>query len=556
MRRWLLVGSLLLAACSVSDENNGKRSPRAPSPQDELPPGVVLDAAPASLRRLTPAQYKNTMRDLLGLSEADATTLVLPNDTGATPSVLTVTRLDEHAAAITTKGAHRRFVPCDVAGDVPSSCVDKFIDDFGSKAFRHPITDEERSWLKGIYDTARKTLPGTDAIDIVTRVILQAPALVYVHEEGEAKPGLPAGLLRLRPHEIASRLSYFMWDTMPDDALLQAASDGRLATSAGIKDQVTRMLDEPRTRAKMVSLVSSWLELDGSPRHVSIEEAVKAPSLYPLDNPSLRVALRTELESFVARVWDNGGSVADLLSSKEAYVNGPLAKLYGVTNGPADDKTWSWVTLPPQRAGILTRGAFLLVYSNPDIPSPIRRGSAIWRELLCATFPPPPPEAMDVKVVGGTTGAGGKPLSIREIVETKTMSAQCSGCHARINPAGHPFGHFDALGQWTDKENGVTPDGKTYTAEIDATGQLTGSDVPGTLDGAVAFSEALGKSAKVRECVARRYFNSAFGREATAEESTSLTYAEGRITETGSMREAVLAIVQSPAFQYLRKEVP
>src|SRR5207244_1895914 len=124
-----------------------------------------------------------------------------------------------------------------------------------------------------------------------------------------------------------------------------------------------------------------------------------------------------------------------LFSSPDAYVNAPLAKLYGVTNGPTGD-AWQWVTLPAgQRAGLATRAAFLLVYSNPDIPSPIRRGSAVLREFMCVNFPPPPPAAMDVKITGGGTDPNGKPLSIRDTVNTKTMNDPvCASCHTKVNP--------------------------------------------------------------------------------------------------------------------------
>jgi hypothetical protein len=203
------------------------------------------------------------------------------------------------------------------------------------------------------------------------------------------------------------------------------------------------------------------------------------------------------------------------------------------------------------------RSAFLLVYSNPDIPSPIRRGSAVWRELMCTTFPPPPPAAMDVKVSGGETDPSGKPLSIRDTVVAKTTKDPvCAGCHNKVNPAGFSFGHYDALGQWQDKETGSTPAGVPYTAAIDATGELVGSDVPGPVDGAVQFSAKLAASRQVKDCLASRYWRAVFARDVTTQEATSLKYVQDQLASSGSFRDALLAIVDSPAFQYMRKGTP
>jgi Protein of unknown function (DUF1592)/Protein of unknown function (DUF1588)/Protein of unknown function (DUF1595) len=555
MRTWWLWSAATLVACTSTSDDFGAGAP-AGKPGPDVPAGVTLDAAPTSLHPLTPDQYRNTVRDLLGLADADVAAIKIPTDEGGIPSLLTVSKLDDAATQLTALGAHKKLVGCDVAGAGSADCATKFITDFGTKAFRHAITPDEVAWLTGIYNQAHQSFSFADSIDVLARVVLQSPQVVYVHEEGEARPGLPDGVLGLTPYETASRLSYFLWDSMPDDALFAAAAQNQL-TGDGLKAQATRMIADPRARAKIIGFVTTWTELDGTARHVSIEEAVKDPTRFPLDNAALRAAVRRETQEFVGKVWDNGAKVTDLFTSTDAYVNGPLAKLYGLPSGPAGD-AWQWTTLPAaQRAGLATRAAFLLVYANPDIPSPIRRGSAVWREFMCTTFPPPPPAAMDVKVSGGETDSAGHPLSIRDTVVAKTtLDPICSSCHNKVNPAGFPFGHYDALGQWQDKENGVSPAGVAYSAPIDASGELVGSDVAGPVDGAVQFSAKLAASRQVKDCLASRYWRAAFARDTATQEVTSLKYVQDRLASSGSFKDALLALVDSPAFQYMRKGTP
>jgi hypothetical protein len=544
-----------LIACSPGvDDTPPGRKRGGVDPTKDLPPGVTLDAAPAAMHRLTGQQYQLTVRDLLKLGDADVATLKLPDDSGVLPESLTVSKLDDFAAQIVALGKHRAFAPCDVATGTPE-CASTFIAELGKRAFRHPLSPDETSWLQGVYDGAKAQFSFAESIDVVARVILQAPQFVYVYEEGEPRDNLPAGLLHLGPFEMASRLSYLFWDSLPDDALFDAASNKQLEGD-GLRAQAERLLADPRSRAKMVQSLVTWMELDGTPRHVSIEEAVKDPAHFPLDAPTLRAAMRREISEFVGHVWDKGGTLHDLFTSRDAFVNGPLAQLYGVQGGPTGDN-WAWTTLPDQRSGLLTRAGFLIVYSNPDIPSPIRRGSAILREFMCMTFPPPPPAAMDVKITGGETDASGKPLSIRDTVIARTMAApECISCHKMVNPAGFALGHFDALGQWQDVEKGTSPTGTAYTATIDTTGQLTTNDGPVAVDGANQLSEKLATMKPVTDCVGSRFWRGMFGRDATTEESTSLRYVQDQVAATGTMREALLAIVASPAFQYMRKAAP
>lgn len=553
------VAAAICGACTgLVGELPVQSTTSAPEPKVDGPiaPELLVpppkDAAEPQLRRLSAPQLAASVRDVLGIDDGDASEFLIPIDESTIPSLLTVERLRAAAAAVTSLRAHHRFVPCAVDGAGTEACAQEFIETFAGRVFRRPLTAEELDGLMTTYREAQTQFGFVDSLDLITEVIFQSPQFVYVFEEGRDEPGLPAGLRRLTSYELATRLSYFLWDTTPDDALLAAAASNRLDDDQQLGAEVERMLADPRAKAKLIDFVTRLMELDGTARHVSIEEAVKDPNLYPLDNPALRQAMRKEIGEFVGRVLDEGGSISELFLSRQAYVNGPLAQLYGLSDGPSRPDEWSWVTLPSeQRAGVATRAAFLFVYAAPDIPSPIRLGAAVWRDFFCYNFPPPPPEAADVKIVPGE-GQGQDP-SIRRAVENKTSADLCRGCHSKMNPAGFAFGHYDAIGQWQDEERGTTPAGVAYQTAIDASSQLIGSDVEGAFDGAIALSAKLAESRQVRNCFGAKLWSTAFGRAPATGEEKSLAWIQARLAESGSLKEALVDLIQSPGFRYVRK---
>jgi hypothetical protein len=225
-------------------------------------------------------------------------------------------------------------------------------------------------------------------------VILQSPDVYYFLELGRdpgQTKGLASGVRPLTGWERATRLSYFLWNTLPDDALLDAAEAGELDTAEGVKVQADRLAHDDRGRGTFKSFFSDWLELDGTKKHPSLVTADKDADLYPADSPELREAMRAETEALVEHVvFDGDGRFETLLTTTEAYLNGPLAKLYGVS-GPSGEG-FEWVKLPAdQRAGLLTRAAFLTVFAGVEVKSPIRRGAHILKDMLCVELGPPPP---------------------------------------------------------------------------------------------------------------------------------------------------------------------
>lgn len=549
------IGALAIAASSMTsacvgwiggDDDKGSKAEDG-----------VVDVAPAGMRRMTPEQYTNSMRDLFG---DPALKLDLDPDTGEVTSLLAVDKLNAAAEAIVARRGSwgAPVFPCDTKGADDEACVDSFVRTFGRRAYRRALDEAELGALKAHYTTARATQSFEDALLITLKVMVQSPNVYYFVElgrEGDDREALASGVRPLSGWERASRLSYFLWNTTPDDALLGAAESGALDTRAGVREQAERLLADDRARATVQRFFADFIELDGTNKHSSLEEAPKSGAIYPEDSPSLRAAMRAEIEALTERViFEGDGRFETLLTTTDAYVNGPLAKLYGV-DGPADEGTFAWVSLPSEeRAGILTRAAFLTVFSSIEVKSPIRRGAYILEHVLCQPLGPPPPNAMDVPVKGGSVEENGEVVTIRQDVEAKTSSGVCAGCHALINPIGFAFERYDALGRFLEKETGEDASGP-YALDIDASGVLPefGPSVTSVeVDGGVEISAAIAASAAARECLTKHFFETALRRVPVDQDLASVEEATPPPESGGSMRDLILALTTSDAFLHMR----
>ena len=254
--------------------------------------------------------------------------------------------------------------------------------------------------------------------------------------------------------------------------------------------------------------------------------------------------MRTELEAFVRRVvLEEGGGFEALLTDNRAYVNGPLAALYGVEDGPATADEWEWVELDDgQRGGLLTRAAFLTVFASSDVHSPIRRGVFVMEEVLCNELGEPPPNASDVPVTGGEVE--GEIRTVRQDVEARTQGEPCSTCHSVINPVGFTFEHYDAIGRWQDNALATG-------LPVDSSGRLVASDVDGAVTDALDLSARLARSERVRGCFADRWMTKALGEAPGPMDACARERVQQRFLETGDVRELLVSIVASEAFRYV-----
>jgi len=310
-----------------------------------------------------------------------------------------------------------------------------------------------------------------------------------------------------------------------------------------MRAEAERMLDDERARPVLRSFLAEWLELDGAAILPSLAETPKSAELFPDFDDALRRSMRREVEMFMDHVmFEEDGSLAALFSSTRAYVNGPLAKLYGVT-GPTSESDWAWVDLDPtERAGMLTRAGFLSVHATQNVTSPIRRGVYMLKEVLCAELSPPPANVNNTPV----DPTEGDAESVREATQLRTGSPSCAGCHVEINELGFAFEHYDAVGRWQDEE-------AETGSEIDASATLSnaGGNLDGPVDGAVELSARLAQSPEVLRCVTQRWFDVALRRSPVELDACSVQQIQAKTAEAGSLRELLLAMVESDAFLHV-----
>jgi len=497
-----------------------------------------VHVAPHPLRRLTSTQYINTVRDLFGDDAFEAEL----DEGGEIISEREVRQLRDSAEQIIGRqdAWTETVFPCDIGGAKDDTCVNGFFDGFAARAFRRPLTDEERTVLFGIYSEALTIGTFAEAMETLLQVVLQSPALIYMYEAGATDSTETAR--PLTDHEVATRLSYFLWNTTPDAALLAAATDGELSDKGGLAMQTQRLLSDPRADFAVQQFMSSWLQLDGGVLHHPLEEAEKDAALYPEFDDELVAAMRAETQAFIRRTFEEDGSFEDLLSARYAYVNGPMATLYGVS-GPQDAATWEWVDLDKaERGGLLTRAAFLTTLSTRNVTAPIRRGVWVLKEMLCEGLGDPPPNVNNIPPEGGNVD--GEILTVRQDVAGRTDGTDCVHCHSLINPIGFTFEHYDAIGRWQTNE-------VTSGLPIDASGYLPEGEA---LQGAIELSSELSTSAQARDCFAERWYQQAISKQLDEADQCSLGVIQEQLADGGSMRDLVVAIITSDAFRYINIE--
>jgi hypothetical protein len=487
---------------------------------------------PEQIDRLSPEEYTNSIRELVGEDELE---LVLDADRERIATLDAVRKWYHAADGATPPSAAWLSDYADCAPE-DSACAVTLYEAFAERAFRHPLTDDERAWLADSWAALPPAASLALRLETIAELILQAPQFLYLYAKGT-----PSGAVSvLNGHERAERLSYFLWDSLPDAELLAAAKSGKLDTSAEMRAQAERLLDDERARPVLRSFLAEWLELDGAAILPSLEETPKSSELFPDFDDALRQSMRREIEMFMDHVmFEEEGSLAALFSSTRAYVNAPLAELYGVT-GPTSESDWKWVDLKPtQRAGMLTRAGFLAVHATQDVTSPIRRGVYMLTEVLCADLSPPPANVNNTPVEATEGGAE----SVREATKLRTASPTCAGCHLAINELGFAFEHYDAVGRWQDEE-------AETGSEIDASATLSnaGGDLDGPVDGAVELSARLAQSPEVLRCITQKWFELALRRSPVELDACSVQQIQAKTAGAGSLRELLLAMAESDAF--------
>lgn len=540
---WLGAGALVVGAfvgCATEAEDE-------PLPET---PGVV---GPAPLRRLSNSEYLNALHDLF---PAEAPLLPpLPSDASGSgfentssaqqPSDVRIARYEAIAnlyaeAATKDAAAVRTAVGC-MDWSTPSlatACTTTLFDGLGRRIFRRPLSAAERDRFTLLFQGYSSSIDFEAAVRLTISALLQSPQFLYRAEPAPAENGPDAVVVPVEPYAMASRLSFFLWESGPDETLLEAAAKDELRSEAQIRAQAERMLKDERARRALWSFHRQWLGLD---RVLSDEHLVRTPQVDPSWSAATPAAVLAESQLFVQNVLGEGGTLKDLLTSRRAWVNGEMARIYGAVP-PADPAAWQEVMLPEaERAGILTRAAFLAGYSHRGATSPPIRGNGLELHLLCR-LPLSPPPGVDLSMPKAAPNDG--PKTNRMLFEARTAPTSCQTCHYSLNGFGFGFESYTAAGAFQKQEQGLP---------IDAHGRIAGTDVDREYDGAVELSSALEGSETVRHCVTQQWLTYALGRPPADEEAPLTEALAKRFTANdGSIRSLLVDIVTAPTFRMRR----
>jgi hypothetical protein len=500
-------------------------------------PGSALQSAPTY--RLTNQEYMNSASDLLGIPVSVSLEADDPSDGGfwiggaASDGAVRGYHTAAMMVAATATNATNlpKIAPC-AATMQNAACAGTFIDAFAPKAFRRPLEATQRTALLNAFTTINGKYGFQAGMQTILEAILQSPSFLY-HLETEEQ-ALGAGKKPVSGYSMASRLSYLLWATTPDDTLLQHAGAGMLSTPAQVQAEATRMLADPRTKNGLHYFAEQWL-------HVTEMQPSKTAPFDTKYTGTLINAIKTSFDMQMddALLADSGATTA-LLTSRSAYVNQELAGIMGVTGvtGTAMQK----VTVPQaQRAGILTHPAIMSTFATENGSHPIKRGVFVWGKVLCQPLPDPP-----ANVPPFVAPAPGQ--SIRQDFEVLTKDATaCQPCHKRINPVGFLFESYDTLGQYRTIDDNKQP--------VDTNVTIVGTGDP-MLDqattSATQFLDRVGADdSSVSACLVTHYYRFAAKRAEAlsgADDGSIKKLVDGFKASNQNFKQVLLGVTQSEIF--------
>ncbi len=396
------------------------------------------------------------------------------------------------------------------------------------RAFRRPVREEELEQLVRLVLLAgEQQLPFLQGLQYAVQAILVSPHFLFKVERQPAAED-PQAIQPLDEYELATRLAFFLWSSLPDEALLAAAERGVLRAELG--GQVERMLDDPRAFALVESFAAQWLGLR------ELDALRPDPQRFAGFDEALRAAMRQETEMFFEAVMRENRDVRDLLDADFSFVNGRLAEHYGIPG--IEGARFRRVRLPDTRGGLLSQASILSLTSTATRTSPVLRGKWVLVSLWDAPPPPPPPEAGDLPEVEH----GAEPLSVRERIERHRRDPVCASCHQLMDPLGFALESFDAIGAFRSNEDGQA---------IDTRGEYKG--VP--LDGAADLRRYLrSRGEDFVRCLARKLLIYALGRGLSADDLLAIDALVVRLAPHYRFAELIVALVQLDAFQLRRGE--
>ena len=518
-------------------------------------PVVVADANAAGLRPvrlLTRREYLNTVKDLLsdtsivpdGLpSEDEDPTAESPFHLTGDVATLDVTLYRDAAEALAKSAVTRMntLLPCAATATTANDggCFNTFLTTLGMKMYRRPLADVDKTRLTDMYNTAKAAAPTglgltfSGAIGFVIETVLQSPEFLY---HWYVDPTLKlnsvmegTGQIKLGNYEVANRLSYFLWGTMPNQALFDAAAAGKLSDAAGIEAQARLMLTDAKASAMFSDFFVDWLDMD------VLSTKPKDAAVYSMYNDTLTAAMTSELQSFSTAIMSGTGHFEELMTGTNSFANQPLAALYKIPGG-VTGMAMKPVMLPAaERSGLLTMAGFLSLTGASDGSNPPRRGKAVFYKFLCGVLPPTPAVVPDPKPI--TPG-----VTTRQRFEEHSMNPCTGACHKILDPLGFAFENYDGIGQYRTTDNNQPVNAATMLT-------LDGKTQP--IADARALAGVLATSDQAQTCFAKQWFRYALGRVDTVADLASVNGAATTFkTASRDVRELIVGVSTSRTFRY------
>ncbi len=539
------------------DDGTGSTTPptgMATPSLDGMTPDEVLESddcqipqpGRAPMRRLSNYEYANALKDLFsnvsGLAATiDETVSGFPGESESlgfrnSADLLTVGSLVaqkylDAAEVIAAQAAQAtEILPCDPASAGEAECATQFITSFGQRAYRRALAPEEISKFEAIYSEGATGYTFQDGIEWVIFAMLQSPNFIHRVELGAANTG---DYTQPTPNEMAARLSFLIWQSLPDEELLTAAAAGELSDPEQLATQARRLLADPRSE-RLFEYFEQWLDLD------RIGDIQRDAQVFPDLPADLGGLLQGESHAFVKALFDAGGSYEELMSAPYTYSNSALATHYGLSGASGAE----FVKVDaPGRSGVLTQGG-MLSHDKETRTSIVRRGLKVRTDLLCQIVPAPPPNVnVDLEGLGDD-------LSQSERLALHRAEPSCAGCHELMDPIGQAFESFDAVGRWRTVDELDKP--------IDTTAVISGTrDSDGTVASAAELGQKLALSQEARECYVLQNFRFFYGRDKTDADKCSMAqlYKAFDAGQHG-LAELVVALTQTDAFRYRPVIVP
>ncbi len=500
----------------------------------------ALECAPGwvGMHRLNRREYANTLVDLLGVDASVADSLPLDAAKGGfdnNASALGITpelaerylAIAEAAVPAAIEADRDRFVSCTPANEAfDDACVQATLVPFAERAWRRTLDDDLTTELEALWTAAAANTETFDeAVVLAFEGVLIAPAFLYRTALPEA-----AGedVEPLDDFDLASRLSYFVWSSMPDDALFERARAGELSDPEVLREETRRMLLDPRASAFITSFTRQWLGIGGL--HTKVFDATQFPTV----DADLLARMQAETAAFVDHVVRNELPLSELLTAQYTFLDARLAAHYGVA-GPAGDALELTPVPADRRRGMVTHGSVLAATAHPDRTSIPSRGMWVMDNLLCLPPPPPPPPEIDMSGFEDDE----TPTTQREKLEQHRVDPTCAGCHVTMDNLGFGLENFDAVGLWRDVENGIA---------VDSSGLLPDGREFGN---PMELADLLATDPMYARCIAQNFLSYGLGRIPTVGDQCVLdvvTAAAGSPDST--LVDVVAEVVVSDAFRW------